>query len=129
MTIDWTVSHGTRLVLAVAKGDLAPSVMLDFLAAIEREGAVAYRKIVDVTGMTTAFLPEQIRDFAQRVRERELNTPAGALAIVAGKGPLASQAHAFAEGAQLLRPIRVFAELHEARRWLDSLPAEAVEKK
>ena len=119
MPIEWTISHGSRLVVAVAKGELQPEHMRDFLQAIDREGARPYAKMIDVKGLTTRFEPEQIGTFAAVVREREVDGAVGPIAIVVGPGPLAQQARAFSERGHLVRPIRVFAELHEARRWLD----------
>jgi len=119
MPIEWTISHGSRLVVAVAKGELTPEHMRDFLQAIDREGARPYAKMIDVKGLTTRFEPEQIGTFAAIVREREVDGAVGPIAIVVGPGPLAQQARAFSERGHLVRPIRVFAELHEARRWLD----------
>ena len=57
--------------------------------------------------------------FAAIVREREVDSVVGPIAIVVGPGVIAQQARAFSERGHLIRPIRVFAELHEARRWLD----------
>jgi hypothetical protein len=119
MPIEWTISHGTRLVVAVAKGEMQPEHMRDFLQAIDREGARPYAKMIDVKGLTTRFAPEQIGAFAAVVREREVDGAIGPIAIVVGPGPVAEQARAFSDRGQLVRPIRVFAELHEARRWLD----------
>ena len=119
MPIEWTISHGARLVVAVAKGEMQPEHMRDFLQAIDREGARPYAKMIDVKGLTTRFAPEQVGTFAAIVREREVDSVVGPIAIVVGPGPLAQQARAFSERGHLIRPIRVFAELHEARRWLD----------
>lgn len=119
MPIEWTISHGSRLVVAVAKGEMQLEHMRDFLQAIDREGARPYAKMIDVKGLTTRFEPEQIGAFAAVVREREVDGAVGPIAIVVGPGPLAEQARAFSERGHLVRPIRVFAELHEARRWLD----------
>jgi hypothetical protein len=119
MPIEWTISHGSRLVIAVAKGELRPEQMRDFLQAIDREGARPYAKMIDVKGLTTTFAPEQIAAFAAIVREREVDSVVGSIAIVVGTGTVAQQARAFSERGHLIRPIRVFAELHEARRWLD----------
>ncbi len=118
MPIEWTISHGARLVVAVAKGEMQPEQMREFLLAIDREGARPYAKMIDVKGLTTRFEPEQVGAFAMVVREREAEGAVGPIAIVVGPG-LAEQAHAFSERGHLIRPIRVFAELHEARRWLD----------
>ena len=119
MPIEWTISHGSRLVVAVAKGEMLPEHMREFLLAIDREGARPYAKMIDVKGLTTRFAPEQIGSFAAVVREREAEGAVGPIAIVVGPGPLGEQVRVFSEHGQLIRPIRVFAELHEARRWLD----------
>jgi hypothetical protein len=119
MPIEWTISHGARLVVAVAKGEMTPEHMRNFLEAIDREGARPYAKMIDVKGLTTRFEPEQVGAFAAVVREREVDSVVGPIAIVVGPGPLAQQARTFSERGHLVRPIRVFAELHEARRWLD----------
>jgi hypothetical protein len=119
MPIEWTISHGSRLVVAVAKGEMRPEHMRDFLQAIDDAGARPYAKMIEVKGLTTSFTPEQVGTFAAIVREREVDSVVGPIAIVVGPGPLAQQARAFSERGHLIRPIRVFAELHEARRWLD----------
>ena len=119
MPIEWTISHGARLVVAVAKGEMQPEHVREFLQAIDREGARPYAKMIDVKGLTTRFAPEQVGTLAAVVREREVDGAVGPIAIVVGPGPLAEQARAFSERGHLVRPIRVFAELHEARRWLD----------
>ena len=91
----------------------------DFLQAIDQAGARPYAKMIDVKGLTASFAPDQVGTFAAIVREREVDSVVGPIAIVVGPGPLAQQARAFSERGHLIRPIRVFAELHEARRWLD----------
>jgi hypothetical protein len=106
-------------VVAVAKGEMRPEHMCDFLQAVDQAGARPYAKMIDVKGLTTSFAPDEIGAFAAIVREREVDSLVGPIAIVVGTGPVAQQARAFSERGQLLRPIRVFAELHEARRWLD----------
>ena len=129
MPIEWTISHGTHLVLALAKGELQPERIREFLAAIDQAGARPYRKIIDITGLTTRFDAAAINSFAGVIREREVGGAVGPVAIVASSGPAAEQARAFAHQAQLVRPIRVFAEQHEARQWLDRLPHEAIDPK
>lgn len=127
MPIEWTISHGSRLVVAVAKGEMRPEHMRDFLQAIDQAGARPYGKMIDVKGLTTSFAPEQIGALAAIVREREVDSVVGPIAIVVGAGPVAQQARAFSERGHLIRPIRVFAELHEARRWLDRQHGSAVD--
>jgi hypothetical protein len=101
--------------------------MQDFLQAIDEAGARPYAKMIDVKGLTTSFAPEQVGALAAIVREREVDSVVGPIAIVVGPGPLARQARAFSERGHLVRPIRVFAELHEARRWLDQQRDTAID--
>jgi hypothetical protein len=129
MPIEWTISHGSRLVVAVAKGEMRPEHMRDFLQAIDQAGARPYGKMIDIKGLTTSFAPEQVGAFAAIVREREVDSVVGPIAIVVGAGPLVQQARAFSERGHLIRPIRVFAELHEARRWLDQQRDSVVDPK
>jgi len=126
MPILCSVSHGKRLVLAVAKGKLLASDLVGFLFDLDREKAGEYRKLFDITGVTSLLTDERIETFAEIIRERERSSP-GPLALVAGNPVLARKARLFAGKAQGVRPIRVFAEQHDARRWLDGLADDAAE--
>lgn len=128
MPILCSVSHGKRLVLAVAKGKLLASDLVGFLFDLDREKAGEYRKLFDITGVTSLLTDERIETFAEIIRERELSSPAGPLALVAGNPVLARKARLFAGKAQGVRPIRVFAEQHDARRWLDGLADDTAER-
>lgn len=121
MSIQCTVSHEERLVLAIARDKLRASDLVGFLLDLDREKAGEYRKLFDMTGVSSHLSDERIATFAQIVREREQANPGGPLALVAGTPELARKARLFAEKAQAVRPIRVFADPHDARRWLDSL--------
>lgn len=125
MPLQCTVSHGKRLVLAIAQDKLLASDLVGYLFDLDREKARGYRQLFDIAGVTSLLSDERIEAFAEIVRERELNGPSGPLAIVARDPALARKARLFAEKAQGIRPIRVFAEQHDARRWLDSLPEDA----
>lgn len=122
MPIHCTVSHGNRLVLAIAKGKLLASDLVGFLLDLDREKAGPYRKLFDMTGVTSLLSDARVETFAEIIRERELGNPGGPLALVAKDPVLARQAKLFARNAQAARPVRVFAEQHDARHWLDSLP-------
>jgi hypothetical protein len=128
MPIQCSVAHGERLVLAIAKGKLLASDLVGYLFDLDREKAGGYRKLFDIAGVTSLLADERVETFAEIVRERELSGPAGPLAIVAGSPALIRQARLFAEKAQGRRPIRVFAGQHDARRWLDGLPDDAIER-
>jgi hypothetical protein len=128
MPIQCTVSHGKRLVLAIARDKLLASDLVGYLFDLDREKAGGYRKLFDISAVTSLLSDERIETFAEIIRERELSAPAGPIALVAGNPVLVRKARLFAERAQGRRPIRVFAEQHDARHWLDSLPDDSVER-
>lgn len=110
--------------LAVAKEKLLASDLVGYLFDLDREKAGGYRQLFDLSAVTSLLSDERTEAFAEIIRERELSRPAGPLALVAADPLLASKAQLFAAKAQVRRPIRVFTEQHEARRWLDNLPDE-----
>ena len=123
--MSWCISHPNRLVIAVAKGELDPQDMMEFVTRIDAANARPYRKMVDVTGVTALFSAEKIRRFAQLIRRREDESEVGPIGVVAGSPDAHRQAVLFAKHAQRYRPIRVFHEQHDARKWLDAVGAEA----
>jgi hypothetical protein len=121
MTLQWRISHPRRLVLAVAKGGMAPSELLALVAAIDGENARGYSKIVDIRGLSILLQAERLQTLAHIARMREAASIVGALALVASPGPAMEQAEVFADSGRLVRPIRVFVEHRAARRWIASL--------
>jgi hypothetical protein len=121
MPLSWSISHPSRLVIAIAKGDLEPEDMMDFVLSVDGASARSYRKMIDVTGVTARFSAEKIRRFAELIRRREDESEVGAIGVVAGSPDAHRQAVLFAKQAQRDRPIKVFHEQHDARKWLDTL--------
>jgi len=71
LPLQWTISQPKRLAVAVAKGEVRPREMVDFLAAIDDGGARPYGKLVFVEQFITTFSEE-------RYRPRQPRTPARA---------------------------------------------------
>jgi hypothetical protein len=123
MPLQWSVSHPSRLVLIVAKGEVRAQEMVELLAGLDREKARPYRKICDISGLESRFPNDQIHALAAAVRSREEVTEVGPLAIVATNPETARMARLFIDAAELQRPIQLFDEQHLARRWLDRIDA------
>jgi len=123
--MSWCISHPSRLVIAVAKGELDPRDMMEFVSCIDAANARPYAKMVDVTGVTALFSADKIRRFAEMIRRREDESEVGPIGVVAGSPNVHRQAVLFTKHAQRYRPIRVFHEQHDARKWLDAIGAEA----
>jgi hypothetical protein len=124
MPLQWTISHPKRLVVAVAKAEVRPGAMVDFLAALDAEGARPYAKLVFLERLVTTFSEESVVALANLVRKREEESTVGPIAIIAPEDATFEQACQFAHVAELVRPIRVFREWHEGRRWVDSFVAD-----
>jgi hypothetical protein len=123
--MSWCISHPSRLVIAVAKGELDPQDMMEFVTRIDAANARPYAKMVDVTGVTSVFSAEKIHRFARLIRRREDESEVGPIGVVAGSPDVHRQAVLFAKQAQRYRPIKVFHEQHDARKWLDAIGAKA----
>ena len=123
MPVHWTISHSSRLVVAVAKDDVKVEDIEQYFAGVTAEGAMAYRKIFEITANPMALSDQQLRALGQRITLYAQHGQVGPLALVASSDESYTQAMAFAEAAKARRPLRIFRELHTARRWLDDQDA------
>ena len=122
MPVQWTVSHPTRLVVAIARGDLRLSDIEHYLDGVVTANALAYRKIFDMTQATPKLGDDELMTLGARIRAYIPMGAMGPLAIVATTEESYGQARMFAALAEADRPIRIFRELHLARHGLDSRP-------
>lgn len=122
MPVQWTVSHPTRLVIAVARGNLRLLDIEHYLDGVMTANALPYRKIFDMTQATPNLTDDELMTLGGRIRAYIPLSKIGPLAIVATTEKSYGQARMFAALAEADRPIKIFRELHLARQWLDSLP-------
>jgi hypothetical protein len=83
-----------------------------------------YRKIFDTTGATLKLDEDDLMALGARIRAYIPLGPIGPLAIVATTERSYGQARMFMALAEADRPIKIFRELHAARRWLDEQTAK-----
>jgi hypothetical protein len=121
MPVQWTVSHPSRLGIAIARGDLCLRDIETYLDEVAAGDALAYRKIFDLTQATPNLSDDELLTLGARIRAYLALGQIGPLAIVATTDRSYQQARMFAALAEANRPIRIFRELHLARKWLDSL--------
>jgi hypothetical protein len=120
MPVHWTISHPTRLVVAVAKDDVTVADIEKYFAGVTAAGAMSYRKIFEITHTPTALSEENLKALGQRVMYYAQHGQMGPVAIVAASDDSYAQAQVFASAsAQVKRPLMIFREMHAARRWLD----------
>ncbi len=122
MPVHWTVSHSARLVVAVAKGDVTPTDIERYFAGITADGAMAYRKIFEITHTPTALNEENLKTLGERVIYYAQHGQIGPVAIVAASDESYAQAKIFAAAARGSRPLAIFRELQAPRPWLDAQP-------
>jgi len=119
MPLSWTISHPQRLVIAVAKGEVAPHEFGAYIEAMQPVGS--YRKMFVVSGMSTVFDAVLMKTVGEAARSQAQREKLGPIAIVAETEAAYHSAVIYGDAARDIdRPIRIFRELHEARRWLDS---------
>jgi hypothetical protein len=120
MPVHWTVSHPQRLVVAVAKDQVTVADIEQYFAGVTADGAMAYRKIFEITHAPMAISEENLKALGQRVMFYAQHGQIGPVAIVAASDESFAQAQTFASASPARRPLAIFRELHTARQWLDS---------
>ena len=120
MPIQWTISHSAKLVVAVCKGALTRQDIEGYLDAVVVADTLAYRKIFDMTQSTVDLSDDDMMALGARIRAYATMGTMGPLAIVASTPESYERAHLFAALAEAKRPLKIFRELHLARKWLDA---------
>lgn len=93
-----------------------------YFAGVTAEGGMSYRKIFEITQTPRALSDENLKALGARVMYYAKHGQIGPIAIVAASDESYAQAKAFADAAVVNRPLSIFREIHEARRWLDVQP-------
>ena len=123
MPVHWTVSHPQRLVVAVTKDEVTVADIEQYFAGVTADGAMAYRKIFEITHAPMALSDENLKALGQRVVFYAQHGQIGPVAIVAASDESFAQAQTFAAASATRRPLQIFRELHAARQWLDAQAA------
>jgi hypothetical protein len=117
MPITWTIAPLEHMAVCVAEGPVTLADMLACLDALEKAGAPPYQKILIATSGIAELSDLEVNQLASRIAALRNQGPFGEVAVVAGPSPRSS----FAVLLQTLsvdRPLRLFATIHDARRWL-----------
>jgi hypothetical protein len=121
MPIHIRISHHDRLVVAVAHGTLSGEELMNAVRESVEQGALHYRKIIDVAAANTDADMERLKQLLELARNSPQAAQRGPVAfVVDGKrGDTVRELAALSEDGE--RPIGVFTNLHEARKWLDEI--------
>ena len=119
MSIEWTINHADRLVVAVCKGTVSRLEIEDYLDKVVVAGGLPYRKLFNTTDATLALDDADMMALGARIRAYDGISEMGPLAIVAATPESKDQARLFAALGRADRPIMIFSTTQAARRWLD----------
>ena len=119
MPIHVRISHHDRLVVAVAHGTLTGEELMNAVRESVEQGALHYRKIIDVAAANSDADMERLKQLLVLARNSPQAAQRGPLAFVVDskRGDTVRELAALVEEGE--RPMRVFTNLHEARKWLD----------
>lgn len=122
MPIHWTISHPTRLVVAVCRDIVSLADIEAYLDGVVVAGAMPYRKIFELHDAVAGLGDDDMLALGARIQAfASVPEPMGPLAIVALTDEQYEYARRYAALAAARRPLKIFRELHLARQWLDSL--------
>jgi hypothetical protein len=122
MTLDWSIDHGRRLVVATLQRSTTEEEMYRFLGEVIAEGAMPYGKIFDARTAIRWITPSRIGPIAATARlyDRMGLGTVGPLAIVVADEPANARAQEFAQLSDATRAVRIFTGLDQAEAWLAS---------
>jgi len=121
MAITWTVLHPERLIIAVGKVAVTATDILYCADEFAKTGINTYRKLFDLTRLSTTMSQVDLRLVGERMRVRAMGQPFGPIAVVVATDGIAGSARIFQAAAAAERQVRVFRDFSAARAWLDEI--------
>jgi hypothetical protein len=121
MPIHVRISHHDRLLVAVGHGTISAEELMNAVREAVEQGALHYRKLIDVAACNTDADMPRLKQLLVMARNSPQAAQRGPLAfVVDGKrGDTVRELAELSEEGE--RPVRVFTNLHEARKWLDEM--------
>lgn len=110
--------HERRWLITRMTGQITLEEVRRHLQQEREEGYQGWPELIDATGATATFSPEEVRDLVRFVRSFSAGRPPGPTAILATDDytfGMARMLEALIEG---VAPVRVFRSLPEAEAWL-----------
>lgn len=118
MSLQWKVSHLDRMVICVSEGIVTLKDFQVYLAALKKEKALPFPKIFIATDGRSGMSDEDRKKLAVLLTEFLEMDGLGPFAVVAGAKRNAGLAAIFKSLATIRRPMRLFPDIHAARKWL-----------
>ena len=115
MPIQVDISRLHRLVMIVARGDVTPAEIRRQTDDLIDADVIRFAKIVDVSGVKSAFTRGQVNRIAASLRKAPDSQGPVAFVVDPDREGFA---HAFADAVKCDRLIGLFRSIHEARQWV-----------
>lgn len=123
MSLQWKVSPLERMVVCVSEGIVTLDDFREYLAALKREKALPFSKIFVATqGKSGMSDGDRVKLEALLTSFLEIDG-LGPFAVVAGSRRNDGLAAVFRSLATVRRPMRLFPDIHAARKWLSTRSA------
>lgn len=119
MPIHVDIFHPSRLVMVVVRGTFTAEDVRNAVIQFLASDVVHYRKLIDIASPTTPMGKAGAEAMANLVLAQDDDRPRGPLAFLVSPGQAAENAETFAKLTEGKRVVKVFQNLHEARKWLD----------
>ncbi len=120
MSLQWKVSHLDHMVICVSEGIVTLEDFREYLAALKQEKALAFRKIFIATEGRSGMSAEDRVELAALLTGFLEIDGLGPFAVVAGAERNDGLATIFKSLATVRRPMRLFPDIHAARKWLST---------
>ena len=123
MSLQWKVSHLDHMVICVSEGIVTLEDFQEYLAALKREKALSFPKISIATDGISGMSGEDRVELAALLTSFLEIDGLGPFAVVAGAERNDGLATIFKSLATVRRPMRLFPDIHAARKWLSTRSA------
>ena len=120
MSLQWKVSHLDCMVICVSEGVVTLKDFQEYLAALKKEKALPFRKIFVATHGRSGLAYGDRQKLAALLTSFLEIDGLGPFAVVAGSQGNEELAAVFMSLATVRRPMRLFPNIHAARKWLDA---------
>lgn len=122
MPLHWIIDSKTRLLTAVAEGDVTRPEFEAYLDTIDQADLHAYRKLFNGLQGDTSMGAENILAMGVRMRTSHQRHAVGPLAIVVTEDKVAMVSRVLGMLAAANRPMRIFHEIGPAQDWIMKQP-------
>ena len=118
MPLQWKVSRLDRMVICVSEGVVTLEDFQSYLAGLKAEKALPFPKIFIATEGRSGMSSDDRKKLTALLTSFLEMDGLGPFAVVAGARRNGELAGVFKSLATVKRPMRLFADIHAARKWL-----------